>query len=111
MNILDRLTASPHGVVSCVLNHRYAYLKRTSDEEEADEALPFTICMTLSVMALEDLPQLVLNCIYLDFTGFDDADDIAIFSFIMSLLSIFSNFAILAAEQQKARTGSANLWG
>ena len=57
--------------------------------------------MTLGVMTIEDIPQLVLNCIYLDSRGFAGADGIAVFSFVMSLLSIASNLVLLWYEQGK----------
>ena len=34
--------------------------------------LGFTMAMTLAVMTIEDVPQLVLNCIYLDTAGFGE---------------------------------------
>ena len=61
--------------------------------------------MTLGVMTIEDIPQLVLNCIYLDSRGFAGADGIAVFSFVMSLLSITSNLVILWHEQGMVAEG------
>ena len=61
--------------------------------------------MTLGVMFIEDIPQLVLNCIYLDSRSFADADGIAVFSFVMSLLSITSNLVILWHEQGMVAEG------
>lgn len=78
---------------------RFAYFIRTGDEDKAQGNLYFTIGMTLGVMTIEDIPQLVLNCIYLDSRGFAGADGIAVFSFVMSLLSITSNLVLLWYEQ------------
>ena len=54
--------------------------------------------ITALVFVFEDLPQLVINCIYLDTVGFDDADNIAIFAFTMSMLSMVLNCMIFWDE-------------
>ena len=64
--------------------------------------LGFTMAMTLAVMTIEDVPQLVLNCIYLDTAGFGGGGGIAEFAFFMSLLSITFNLGLLAYERNRA---------
>ena len=80
---------------------RFAYFIRTGDEDKAHGNLYFTIGMTLGVMLIEDIPQLVLNCIFLDSTGFGGGNGIAEFSFVMSLVSITANLVLLWFEQRK----------
>ena len=39
-------------------------------------------------------PQLCINIVYLNTMGFEDADPIAIFSFVMSIFSLLFNFGL-----------------
>ena len=39
-------------------------------------------------------PQLCINVVYLNTMGFEDADPIAIFSFVMSIFSLLFNFGL-----------------
>jgi len=88
----------------------YAYVVRTSGDEETEtDGLFFTMAMTISVMVIEDFPQLIMNIIYLSSTGFGGADGIAVFSFVMSLFSILSNVCLLAYERSKHLSGGQDL--
>merc|ERR1712087_128315 len=86
----------------------FAYFIRTGDDDKAQRNLYFTIAMTVGVMTIEDVPQLVLNCIYLNSRGFAGADGIAVFSFVMSLLSITSNLVLLCYEQGEVAKASTS---
>jgi len=47
--------------------------------------------ITVLVLILEDLPQLVLNCIYIDTMGSNGADGISVFSVMMTVFGIIFN--------------------
>ena len=81
---------------------RYAYVIRTSGEDVATQNLGFTMAMTFAVMTIEDIPQLVLMCIYLATSGFGFGGGIAEFAFFMSLLSITFNLGLLVHERNRA---------
>ena len=87
---------------------RFAYFIRTGDDGRAESNLGFTIAMTLGVMAIEDIPQLVINCIYLDSAGFGGTTNgVAVFSFAMSLISITCNLVLLKYEHGKLAQAEA----
>ena len=58
----------------------------------------FPLLVTVFVMLLEDIPQFILTIVYLDTTGFADADHIAKFSFVMSMFSLLFNSCLLCYE-------------
>ena len=73
------------------------FYTRINDGASAKEKKD-ALWITASVFAFEDFPQLILNGIYLEFTGFDDADPISIFAFVMSLLSLVLNCGLFWSE-------------
>ena len=66
-------------------------------------ATGFTAAMTLTVIVFEDLPQLMINIVYINTTTFAHADSIAVFAFVMSLLSVFCNIGLFYYEYRKVR--------
>ena len=44
------------------------------------------------------MPHILINSIYLDTVGFDEADNIAIFAFTMSMMSLVLNCALFWDE-------------
>ena len=58
----------------------------------------FPLLVTVFVMLLEDIPQFILTIVYLDSSGFADADHIAKFSFVMSIFSLTFNSCLLCYE-------------
>ena len=49
--------------------------------------------ITVLVLILEDLPQLVLNCIYIDTMGSNGADGISVFSVMMTVFGEFCSLS------------------
>ena len=54
--------------------------------------------VTVCVILFEDLPQIVLQNIYFDTLGFENADQIAVFAFVCSCLSLALNFCTSCSE-------------
>ena len=64
--------------------------QRNAGEVGSEEANTVML-VTGAIFLLEDVPQLALQGIYLDFLGFDQADSVAILSFVMSIISVVAN--------------------
>ena len=54
--------------------------------------------VTFLVLLFEDIPQIVLQSIYFQTLGLENADDIAIFAFVCSCLSLSVNFLTMVVE-------------
>ena len=57
--------------------------------------------ITMFVFLFEDIPQIVITCIYFGTMGFDDAGGVAVFAFTMSLLSLLLNGQVFVQEMMK----------
>ena len=75
----------------------YGFYTRVNPAADADAARN-AASITALVFVFEDLPQLVVNSIYLNTVGFDAADSIAIFAFTMSMLSLVLNCGLFWDE-------------
>lgn len=76
----------------------WGFYKRV-DPAAKPEASSRAASITVLVFLFEDMPQLVINGIYLDTVGFEDADNIAIFAFTMSMLSLVLNILLFCDEK------------
>ena len=70
---------------------------RKAKEAQRRQAYTF---VTALVFFLEDLPQLGINSLYLSTLGFSGADPVAIFAFVMSLLSLVLNMTLFVREMR-----------
>ena len=77
-------------------------VKDNDDEKTASAA-----GITLLVFFLEDVPQLIINSVYINTMTFADADSIAIFAFVMSLMSIVLNMTLFYKELKTMEGGDA----
>ena len=68
-----------------------------NDEEDKPQKL-LPPAVTFCVILLEDIPQIVLQNIYFATLGFDNADQIAVFAFVCSCLSLALNLFTSVGE-------------
>lgn len=64
---------------------------------------------TILAMLLEDVPQLYLQTVYFKTVGFENADGVSIFSFVMSAASLVINLVTVLFECKRLR-GANNSW-
>jgi len=79
--------------------YRVADAKESGHQDDFWRTYPQKI--TMFVFLFEDIPQIVITCIYFGTMGFDDAGGIAVFAFIMSLLSLLLNGQVFVQEMIK----------
>lgn len=64
---------------------------------------------TILAMLLEDVPQLYLQTVYFKTVGFENADGVSTFSFVMSAASLVINLVTVLFECKRLR-GAPNSW-
>jgi hypothetical protein len=64
---------------------------------------------TILALCLEDAPQLYLQTLYFKTVGFENADGVATFAFVMSALSLFLNLSTVLFECKRLR-GAPESW-
>lgn len=85
------------------------YAGSINDRYEVSSGYFWVPATTILALILEDAPQLCLQTVYFKTVGFENADGVATFAFVISALSLLLNLITVLFECKRLR-GAPQSW-